>query len=125
MGYVIQQQRHSWLLVAAAPAVTAKAVVMAEAAGHAARRVLATALAVTAKKAVAEAVYTARYHRVLALKLTAAQKLQGAGCHVDAYELDAGAADPSHRGAGGEDGEVSGGLPPDGSGAAGAGAGGR
>ena len=77
---------------------------MAEAAGYAARRVLATALAVTAKKAVAEAVYTARYHRVLALKPTAAQKLRGAGCHVDAYELDAGAAGPSHRGAGGEDG---------------------
>jgi hypothetical protein len=28
------------------------------------------------------------YHRVLALKLTAAQKLRGAGCHVDAHELD-------------------------------------
>jgi hypothetical protein len=74
---------------------------------------------------VAEAVYTARYHRVLALKLGASQKLRGAGCHGEAAELDAGAADPSHRGAGGEDGEVSGGLPPDGSGAAGAGGGRR
>jgi hypothetical protein len=63
---------------------------MAEAAGYAARRVLATALAVTAKKAVAEAVCPARYHRVLTLKLTAAQELRGAGCHGDAYELDAG-----------------------------------
>jgi hypothetical protein len=73
------------VLVATALAVTAKAVVMAEAAGHAARRVLATALAVAAKKAVAEAVYTARYHRVLALKLGASQKLRGAGagCHAD------------------------------------------
>jgi hypothetical protein len=62
---------------------------------------------------------------VLTLKLTAAQELRGAGCHGGAYELDAGAADPSHRGAGGEDGEVSGGWPPEGSGAAGAGAGGR
>jgi hypothetical protein len=68
---------------------------------------------------VAEAVYTARYHRVLALKLTAALKLRGAGCHGDAAELDAGAADPSPRGAGGEDGEVAGGLPPDGSGGGG------
>ena len=69
--------------------------------------------------------YAARRVYMLALKLTAAQKLRGAGCHVDAYELDAGAADPSHRGAGGEDGEVSDGWPPEGSGASGAGAGGR
>jgi hypothetical protein len=36
------------------------------------------ALAVTAKKAVAEAVYTAQYHRVLAAKLTAQHKLRHA-----------------------------------------------
>jgi hypothetical protein len=49
---------------------------------------------------VAEAVYTARYHRVLAFKLTAQQKLRHAQCHGAAAELDSGEADPSYRGAG-------------------------
>jgi hypothetical protein len=68
--------------------------------------------------------YAARRVHVLALKLTAAQKLRYAGCHGDAAELDAGEADPSHRGAGGEDVGVSGGWLSEGNGAAGAGAGG-
>jgi hypothetical protein len=62
---------------------------------------VAAALAVTAKKAVAEAVYTARYHRVLTLKLTAQQKLWRAQCGWAAIELDRGEADPPPWGRGG------------------------
>jgi hypothetical protein len=63
---------------------------------------VATALVVTAEAvAVSEvAGYTSRRVRVLALKLTAAQKLRCAQCGQTANERDRGEADPSHRGAG-------------------------
>jgi hypothetical protein len=63
--------------------------------------VVATALADTAKKAVAEAVYTARYHRVLVLKLklSAVQQLRVSGCGAAAAQLESGVENPGHLGA--------------------------
>jgi hypothetical protein len=60
---------------------------------------------VTAKKAVAEALYTTRYRRVLALKQSAVRQLRVGGCGAAAAQLESGAEIPGHLGAGDNDDE--------------------